>query len=93
MITEIKSPLQEQSFDLTNDNSYSYEQIPKRPNIPPAPPKSPLAHINNNQFSHTYDSYFIDLVKSRNQFEEPVSDKDEVKVVSPLDYEINVKKE
>jgi len=65
MITEIKSPLQEQSFDLTNDNSCSFEKIPKRPDIPPAPPKSPLDHLSNEQFSRTYDSYFMDFAKSR----------------------------
>ncbi len=48
MIHEIKSPLQEQSFDLTNDDSYCTQRVPRRPNIPPPPPQSPLAHLSNH---------------------------------------------
>jgi hypothetical protein len=55
MIHEIKSPLQEQSIELTNDNSLSFDRPPRRPNIPPPPLKSPLAHLDSQQYiSHQY---------------------------------------
>ena len=56
MIHEIKSPLQQQSFELTNDDSRSFESGPRRPNIPPPPPKSPLLDLYNPNhfFSRTY---------------------------------------
>jgi len=45
ILHDIKSPLEEISLVLTNDHSISMDKIPKRPNIPPAPIKSPISSL------------------------------------------------
>jgi hypothetical protein len=44
ILHELKSPLEQVSIDLTHDNSLD-SVTPKRPNIPPPPPKSPLNQL------------------------------------------------
>ena len=54
ILHDLKSPLEEISLVMTNDHSISIDKVPKRPNIPPPPSKSPVNYFIDNHFSRTH---------------------------------------
>lgn len=90
ILHEIKSPLEQVSLDITQDNSFEAE-VPRRPNIPPAPPKSPLGKLAEVNFSRTHESASISL--GRTPVKETFHDDVMESVLSPLDQQISLKEE
>ncbi len=59
ILDEIKSPLMEQSFDMTNDESFSnsFTNAPKRPDLPPQSSKNKYVRqpaIKNKASTYAY---------------------------------------
>jgi hypothetical protein len=89
ILHDIKSPLEQVSIDLTNDNSIEMGP-PRRPNIPPAPPKSPLNNLAEFNFSRTHESVSLSMNQSP-QKKEYFHDEVMESVLSPLDQQISFK--
>jgi hypothetical protein len=91
ILQDIKSPLEQVSIDLTNDNSLIIDRTPRRPNIPPPPPKSPLNNLGNFNFSRTHESYSLSIKESPDKRKEIFHDEVIESVLSPLDQQISFK--
>lgn len=63
ILHDLKSPLEQVSIDLTNDNSLEVGP-PRRPDIPPPPPKSPLNQLAECNFSRTHESVSLSMGRS-----------------------------
>ena len=89
ILHDLKSPLEQVSIDLTHDNSFDTGP-PRRPNIPPPPPKSPLNQLRDCSFSRTHESLSLSRQSpQREHFHDDVIES----VVSPLDQQISFKEE
>lgn len=90
ILHELKSPLGEVSVDLTHDNSLEGGP-PRRPNIPPAPPKSPLNRLGDCSFSRTHESASLAACQTPRQ--EHFHDEVMESLLSPLDQQVSFKEE